>query len=240
VGAARRVLIVPHGPLHGVPFAALNNGRHALIDDHELCHAPNATVALTGLGRDPVAPQRALLVGGGAGLPAVDAEIDALAQLFPRARRLQGADASVAELRRQAGRAELLHLACHAEFRADSPLFSALHLADGVLSAAQIEALPLSAALVVLSACDTALGDTGAGDEGVGLVRAFLIAGAQRVLGSQWQVDDAGTAAFMQGFHRIWRGGGSAAAALRRAQLDRREQAPHPYHWAAFSLHGGG
>lgn len=240
VGKARRLLIVPHGPLHGVPFAALSDGRNALIDDHEVCHAASATVALAGLGRDPPAPQRALLVGGGARLPKVDAEIDALAQLFPLARRLQGDDASVAELRRHASRAGLLHLACHAEFRIDSPLFSALHLADGMLSAAQIEALPLSAALVVLSACETALSDTGAGDEGVGLIRAFLIAGAQRVLGSQWQVDDAGTAAFMECFHRAWRSGGSAAAALRLAQLERRELSPHPFHWAAFSLHGGG
>lgn len=240
VGAARRLLIVPHGPLSRLPFAALSDGHKALIDDHELCQAASATVALAGLGRDPVAPDQAVLVGAGARLPQVQAEIDALAQLFPQARRLQGADASIAELCRHAGAAGLLHLSCHAEFRADSPLFSALHLADGVLSAAQIEALPLSAALVVLSACETALGETGAGDEGVGLVRAFLIAGAQRVLGSQWPVDDAGTAAFMQCFHRAWRSGGSAAAALRLAQLERRDVSPHPFYWAAFSLHGGG
>jgi CHAT domain-containing protein len=234
------VLVVPHGPLHAVPFAALGTGGGALVDRHELCQFASAEVALAGMAGDPPPPARALLVGQGGAGPQVEAEIAALAALFPGAERLLGDAATAAALCRQAPQAELLHLACHGEFRGDSPLYSALHLADGVLTAGEIERLPLQAGLVVLSACETALGEAGAGDEGVGLVRAFLIAGAARVLGSLWQVDDADTAAFMQRFHAAWRGGGNAMAALRRAQLEQRARQPHPYHWAAFTLHGGG
>ncbi len=240
LGAAERVLLVPHGPLHAVPFAALGPGGAALVERHEICHFASAEVALAGMAGDLPPPSRALLVGHGGAGAQVEAEIAALAALFPGSGLLTGEAATVAALRRQAAQAELLHLACHGEFRGDSPLYSALHLADGTLTAAEIEQLPLSAGLVVLSACETALGDAGAGDEGVGLVRAFLIAGAARVLGSLWQVEDGDTAAFMQRFHAAWRAEGCAVAALRRAQLEQRERQPHPFHWAAFTLHGGG
>jgi CHAT domain-containing protein len=117
-------------------------------------------------------------------------------------------------------------------------MFSALHLADGALTVDQVQSLALRARLVVLSACETALGDAGVADEGVGLVRAFLMAGARCVLGSQWAVDDVATADFMLLFYRHWRAGEPLACALARAQRGLREQRPHPAHWAAFALHG--
>ena len=237
-----RLVVVPHGILHGVPFAALCEGDVALVDRYELVMAASATVALRALVHETSAPPsiRAVLVGDSTRLVHVAAEMRAVAAALGGAHVLEGAQASVAALRAAASSADLLHLACHAEFRVDSPLFSALHLADGALTADQIHGFRLRARLVVLSGCESARGDSGVADEGVGLVRAFLMAGAKCVLGSHWAVDDAGTAELMGHFYRRWCGGERIASALGQAQRAMRRKRPHPAYWAAFALHGAG
>jgi tetratricopeptide (TPR) repeat protein len=240
VTGCERLLIVPHGVLHSVPFAALGEGAGALLDRHEIVMGASAAVAWRGLrhGDAGIASGPALVLGDGSRLAHVAAELQAVRNALAGVRLLEGTDASVAALCANAGEADLLHLACHAQFRADSPLYSALHLADGALTAEQVQGLRLHARLVVLSACESAVGDTGIADEGVGLVRAFLMAGAARVLGSHWAVDDAVAADLMADFYRRWRSGMRVAAALREAQRAMRERRPHPAHWAAFALHG--
>ena len=83
------------------------------------------------------------------------------------------------------------------------------------------------------------LADAGAGDEMLGLVRAFLVAGAARVLATLWPVDDQVTARFMATFYGALVAGLAPAAALQQAQQQLRTQHPEPQHWAAFCLHGG-
>jgi len=133
----------------------------------------------------------------------------------------------------------VLHLACHAQFRQDNPRFSMLQLHDGALAADEAESLPLAGGTVVLSACETGMAELGRGDEMVGLVRAFLVAGAARVVASQWPVDDAVTERFMSAFYGALAEGSAPAAALRRAQAVIRAAHPHPAFWAAFALWGG-
>ncbi len=236
---SEQVVVVPHGALHGIPFGALRDAEGVLVERHEIGLAANAAAALAGLAPAPQASADeglALLVGDGTGLANVEGEMVAVVQALALAQRVHDLEA----LRERAPAAALLHLAGHAQFRADSPLYSALLLHGSRLTAAEVERLRLRARLVVLSACETALGDTGgAGDASIGLVRAFLMAGAERVLGSLWAVDDAATADFMRSFYGHWRGGARPARALRLAQLATRAIHPHPAHWAAFSLHGG-
>ena len=229
-----RLVIVPHGVLHQLPFAALGDAHGALVDHHELVMAASAGVALHSLTdaralASPPGPALALLLGDSSRLPFVATELGAVAAALAPATVVQGTGLQDADLRRTAAAADLLHLACHASFRADSPMFSALHLADGALTVDQVQALALRARLVVLSACETALGDPGVADEGLGLVRAFLMAGARSVMGSQWAVDDAATAEFMALFYGHWRAGAGLATALSRAQRTLRRQRPHPH-----------
>ena len=132
----------------------------------------------------------------------------------------------------------MIHLACHAQFRTDNPVFSALHLHDGVLTAEAIGALRLPGVNIVLSGCETALSDAGGGDEMFGLTRAFLVAGASRVLAALWPVDDATTAELMFDLYAGLRRGESPGAALRHAQLAARTRRVHPFYWASFSLMG--
>ena len=147
--------------------------------------------------------------------------------------------ASVQSLREHAGQADVIHLACHAQFRADNPRFSALHLHDGLLTVDLAETLALGPCTVVLGACETGLAELGVGDETVGLVRAFLVAGAARVVASLWPVDDALTAVFMSQFYGALSAGQAPSAALRQAQDQVRRSHPHPHFWGAFVLHGG-
>ena len=101
--------------------------------------------------------------------------------------------------------------------------------------------LRLSADLVVLSACQTALGKEVAGEGLVGLTRGFMYAGARRVIASLWQVSDVATAELMKRFYDgLLQRQLPAAAALRRAQMEmaRDPRWASPYYWAGFVLQG--
>ncbi|WP_008318755.1 CHAT domain-containing protein [Leptolyngbya sp. PCC 6406] len=108
---------------------------------------------------------------------------------------------------------------------------------DGWLTAAEIATLDLRADLVVLSACDTGRGRI-TGDGVVGLTRAFLVAGANTVVVSLWQVPDTATATLMEAFYQDWVATGQKAQALRRAMLATQAQFPDPRNWSAFVLVG--
>jgi CHAT domain-containing protein len=144
----------------------------------------------------------------------------------------------------------IVHFATHGLINTRRPELSGLALSlvdregrsrDGFLRLNTIYNLRLSADLVVLSACQTALGKEVAGEGLVGLTRGFMHAGARRVIASLWQVNDAATAELMKRFYaamltrRL-----PPAAALRRAQLEMAQDprwAP-PYFWAGFVLQG--
>jgi CHAT domain-containing protein len=94
--------------------------------------------------------------------------------------------------------------------------------------------------MVVTSACQTAIGKIGEGDEIVGLTRAFIYAGARSVLGSLWNISDEATAEFMYAFYSKLQTLGKVEA-LRQAQLKMiaSDKYRHPFYWAAFNITGG-
>jgi tetratricopeptide (TPR) repeat protein len=246
VAGFERIVVVPQRSLHYVPFAALHDGQASLLERHEISLAPSLALWLAGR-HAPAPPPRcvAALGVGGPALPHVTAEVQAVAAAFAAqpggsARVLLDGDATQPALRAALAGADVLHLACHGQFRADSPLFSALHLADGALTVRDAASLPLQAQLVTLSACETGLSKVAPGDELLGLLRGFLLAGAPRVLSTYWTVDDASTAQLMAGFYAALLAGVRPAAALRTAQRTLAGDHPHPYHWAAFALHERG
>lgn len=236
------VVVVPHRELHYLPFAALHDGQRWLVESHRLSLAPSAGVWLALQQRPAPRRERALVVGVAApGLPQVAHETAAVAAAFGAgAQVLEGAAATQAALLRQAGDVDVLHLACHAQFRADNPAFSSLQLADGPLTLHDLRGLRLRAGLVVLSACETGLSRLAPGDELQGLVRTFLLAGAGSVLATLWPVDDAASAALAAHFYAALRGGERPAAALQRAQQALAADGAHPWLWGAFALHGLG
>jgi len=101
--------------------------------------------------------------------------------------------------------------------------------------------LHLSAELIVLSACDTALGKEVKGEGLMSMVRGFMYSGTPRVLASLWKVDDEATAELMKEFYKqVLESGLTPAAALRQAQIAQMQKKSRqsPYYWAGFQLQG--
>lgn len=144
----------------------------------------------------------------------------------------------------------ILHFATHGLLDDAHPEFSGLVFSlysrdgraqDGFLRLEQIYNLNLNSDLVVLSACQTALGKDVRGEGLIGLTRGFLYAGARRVVATLWKVDDAATADFMRRFYQNYlQKGLPAAAALRQAQNEMKKvpRFRAPYFWAGFTLQG--
>jgi CHAT domain-containing protein/tetratricopeptide (TPR) repeat protein len=236
---ARRLVVVPHRALHYVPFHALYDGEGYAIERREFCYAPSAGVLSHCLNLPARPIKRALLLGvPDEQAPRVRDEVVALEPLFDEAAALLGGEATIAALKRRAADADVLHLACHGQFRADNPLFSSLKLADGWLTVRDAYGLDLRGGLVALSACETGVSAVAPGDEIIGLARGFFSAGAPSLLLTLWTVDDEATADLMTIFYRRLLAGDGPAAALRRAQCDLLARKPHPFFWSPFIVLG--
>jgi CHAT domain-containing protein len=307
IAAGNRVVLVPDGPLHMLPFAALlrKDGRY-LIEWKPLStvlsgtvlaelkkQRPNGAVATAELASaqwvafgDPwfppqLAETRAEEIGEvrlrsfsaraklpWKRLPQSRREVEEIATLFPADRRQAYLDRAASEERAKAvGKgARILHFATHGFVDDRSPFDSGLVLSipeeltegrdNGLLQVWEIfESVRLNADLVVLSACETGVGEIRGGEGIIGLTRAFQYAGARSVLASLWRVEDEATAELMQRFYRHLKAGKAKDEALRAAQVElirrplrvpdgrgdwtQRNAAP-PYFWAALQLVGDG
>ncbi len=180
-------------------------------------------------------------------------EADFITQLAPRSSILKatGFAANRALVASgELGRYRIVHFATHGLINSEHPELSGLVLSlldengkpqDGFLRMHEIFNLQLPADLVVLSACQTALGREFKGEGLIGLTRGFMYAGAERVVASLWQVDDQATAQLMQYFyHGMLKDGMRPVAALRAAQIamSRSSRWSSPYYWAGFVLQG--
>lgn len=186
-------------------------------------------------------------------LPSTRREALAITTFVPPAQRLLALDFEAsrgAALNPELGRYRIIHFATHGLLNTDRPELSGIVLSlvdeagqrqDGFLRVHEIYNLKLPAELVVLSACQTALGRDVRGEGLLGMTRGFMYAGASRVVSSFWKVDSAATAELMTRFYgKMLREGQPPSAALRAAQISMWEESRWraPYYWAAFVLQG--
>lgn len=261
-----RLLLVPDGALAAFPWAALPvpdedcGQAPPLVENHEIVYLPSVEALLSQRrslrGRRP-APRLAAIFADPTyrtwpPLPHSATEAAAIAaQLTPGDVQLRTGLAATREnvLAPELAQFRILHFAAHAQLEIDQPLLSALVLAqrgpqgqevEGTLRAHEIYGLDLPAELVVLSACETGLGREVPGEGLVsGLPRAFLAAGARRVLVSLWPVGDRETAELMTAFYRLLAQNRlPPGRALQEAQLELRRLGHAPRSWAGFVLLG--
>lgn len=239
-----RLVIIPHGALHYVPFHALRDRSGYLVDRFEISYAPSAAVLRLCRARrarldGSRSTGRMVALGvAESGTPNIEDEIEALGAIFPDALKLTGADATRDNLLKVAPEARFLHLASHGYFRRDNPMFSFLKLADSRLNFYSLLDLKINAELVTLSACHTGVNMVFPGDELHGLMRGFLYAGAPSLVTSLWAVSDRSTAELMGEMYKHLHAGANKRAALHQAQLAIKDAYGHPYYWAPFVLMG--
>lgn len=238
-----KLLVVPSGSLWHVAFEELRDGVGRSLDEtHEVGLLTSADLLRT-MARpedDKGLPARRVLLGApdAVDLPGAASELKALAKLMPGSTSLSGSKATSEALRTSAQRADLLHIASHSGVGA-VPDKSYVQLADGPFRLEQIYGLSLRAgALVVLSSCQSALGEKDPGREVTSLASAFNVAGASTVIASHWEVDDAVTAQLFTSFYGHLAQGKGRGEALRLARREVAKAHPHPYYWAAFSIFG--
>ncbi len=251
------LVFAPHAELHYLPMQALLRSgpdrESFLVESYDVAYAPSATVWMQLARRDQGPTGRGVL----AMAPRIDAlahsaaEVRGIGRGDTSAQVLVGARATEGRFHQLAPGRAVLHLATFGVLNTRNPLFSYVELnpdegSDGRLEAHEVFGMRLDADLMVLSACETGLGsgmrhDVPPGDDWVGLVRAFLYAGAHSVVASLWTVDDRATALLMQRFYAGLEAGHSRARSLADAQraMLREERLADPFYWAAFQLNGG-
>lgn len=233
----RRLIIVPHGILHYVPFHALHDGSGYLIDSFKISYAPSAGIYAMRPARRANESGPFLIFGvPDERAPFIRDEAESLRGLFQPSELFLGPEATLENLKSRGPSARFLHIATHGDFRPDNPLFSSVRLSGSHLTLYDLYQLHLPAELVVLSGCATGLNLISEGDELLGLVRGLFAAGAQSLLLSLWDVHDKSTAEFMRLFYSRLAQSEDKSAAFQAAVLELRKKHPHPYFWAPFLL----
>jgi len=235
------LIVVPHGPLHLLPFSALYDGKDYLIENHRVRFAANAS-SLRFLDKEKESrDQEALVVGDPRGdLKHAREEAKEIAELHD-SEILLGEDATLEKVQKEIEEVEVAHLCCHGHYDPRSPTHSCLLLAEeDEMQLEEVFNLDVGSNLVTLSACETAYGDVSLGDEVTSLARGFQYAGSPNVIGTLWKVDDESTRKF---FRKFYDSEGDRAERLREAQIEfihKEDEYSHPFFWGAFQMYGTG
>jgi CHAT domain-containing protein len=236
ITAYKRLIVVPYGSAHSLPFHALPWQGQPLADTHVLSYLPSASAVRFLATPDLASPQPVLAIGDPAAmawrkpgsqetkqanpLPCAAVEATYVASLFPGSQALIREQVTAADVSKAIPRYRRLHFATHGFLSEDVPLLSSILLANGeALSVYDLMGLRMEADLVVLSACRTAQGETTGGDDVLGLTRGLLAAGARAAVVTLWPVDDAATSLLMGEFYRQLQAGKAPSVALQQAQL---------------------
>jgi CHAT domain-containing protein len=235
----RRLIVVPHGVLHYVPFHALYTGSQYVTDSCIVSYAPSASIYASCQQQRDGGGRGALVLGvADEHAPLIETEARAVAHALPDATLFVGPEATEQVLRTSGRDCRVLHIASHGYFRPENPMFSGIRLGDTYLNVYDLYRLRMRADLVTLSGCATGVNVAAAGDELLGITRGLFCAGARTLLLSLWNVHDESTEAFMTHLYQRLASGDSAVTALRDTMVDVRDRYPHPYHWAPFVVTG--
>lgn len=243
--------IIPHGPLHELPFSAILHNGAWLGGQVELFNVPSISMLHRRYCHTKLSGKYvvALAYPGAPGvedyLDGAIAELGVISTAFPEATCCIGPDATPERLFSLAPQADILHIACHAHLNAESPILSCLSLAPqnestGEVTVAQFHTLALRASLVVINGCQTARGMHTVWDETVSLAQACLMAGGEAVIGGLWYLCDESTLEIMTQFYENVQAGETFSLALFNSRKKLIQLGRPPYEWSPFVLMGHG
>ena len=246
---SRTITIIPDRALHGLPFGALKQSGKSqyLIQDFPIVISPTLAHFLT---NSDAQPSRDAIVGFGSqnGGSTEFRELAALADIYSRSATFTGHQVDKRSFLEGLRTAAVFHYAGHSATDAVDPLRSSILLDGNRSGPNSVTAVDISqqrlmnSAVVILSSCDSSVGNSRDGIGVRGLTSAFLIGGAGSVVGSLWPVEASSTADLMIRFHRAFAGSKMPVAkALRQAQLSFLTAFPeraHPYYWSGFVVTG--
>ncbi len=207
----RRIVIIPHGLLHRVPFHAFHDGERYLADRFDISYAPSGSVLKYCLDR---------------------ADVTADAPMYVKK------DAVREDVLRQSANAQFIHMEVPIGLRLDNPVLSGIEFADGMFCIPDIYSTQWNTNILSLSLIEPSVEMTGNGDDLLGLLRAFLYAGSRSILLEMWRVRPEPADAFFRCFYSEWLAGKSKQQAMRAGQLAVQAEYLHPFYWAPFALAG--
>lgn len=228
----RRIVVVPHGLLHRVPFHALWTGSNYLVDGHDIAYSPSAALYCSPAKDSPSNSSVFIAFSGAQRTTAEDEVREAAA-------RVRGSQClvnpSIAELRETfRTRHALVHIAGHAGIDSIGGRLSWIETAEGRLTHRDLSNLAISARTVVITGCQTARRTIRPGDEWQGLMRSFYMAGASAVVSALWDIRDQSARQFASEFYNNF-SGTNVLSAVHIAMKHVRQHHNHPYFWAGFS-----
>lgn len=265
IGAGtRRIVFAPDGPLHTAPLHLMHDGRDWLMDRYTVSYVTSGRDLLRERSPQDVPTAPVAIAATQYAVPAwnlagVAWQADRFPQLLPGVRVVRNGAATESALL-GVDSPFVLHVAAHGQFLddtsagasrsamsrgrllladADPALAGRFDRSEGYATAQELLTTNLRGTrLVVLSACDTARGTTAAGDGVLGLRRAFLLAGAEALVTTQWSVDERAGTVFTVALYEGLRAGMRSADAVANAMRVVRARDPHPFAWAPFVLVG--
>ena len=247
---ATRLVVVPFGFLHFVPFHALSKNGKFLVEKYPLSYLPSASsIRYTNIENRPRVYS---LLGMGnpaldkkySPLPFAQKEVEDISKYFKEAKHYTGNEATETRFKQSVDKYDVVHLATHGLFEPYKPMNTALLLSknnidDGRVKIEEIIGLDIKASMVAMSACNTGLGDINNSDDIVGLTKSFMIAGAKNVMSTLWRIEDRASSELMKEFYKYYRDK-PADIALQMAQkkLINNPAYNHPIYWAGYKISG--
>jgi len=228
----KRVVVVPHGLLHRVPFHALSDGSSYLMDRHDVAYSPSA-----GLYCEPAhgggSNSAVFIAFSGVQKTTAEDEVREAASKVHGSRVL--VNPSIAELTDAFSTPHgLVHIAGHAGIDTIGGRLSWIETAQGRLTSTDLSNLAIRADAIVITGCQTARRSILPGDEWQGLMRSFYLAGASAVVSALWDIRDQSARRFASVFYDKFMGT-SVLTAAQTAMKSVRAWEDHPYFWAGFS-----
>ncbi len=240
----KNLIISPNSHLHNISFAALLNIENkTLLELYNISYIPSLRTLETLTNNKINIDGCSNLIMANASGDLFYAELEAkhISNIM-KSKCLMNNAATKNNFFKYAAKFQIIHFACHADYRSDTPEFSHILLIDENKNLIHLEISEIinmnleNVKLVVLSSCLSGVSNIIKGDELISLARAFLFAGVKCVVVSLWEIDDKITSELMMHFYDVLIKTGSPQYSLKCAQLFIKEKYVYPYYWIGFQV----